>query len=344
MGRTAMTDEKSHDAGSVAGDHEASRGSDKLSTDPVDHDHESPGEHGHDFLSPESLFSHVQDSYDFHFSPTISRWVTGNPQHDGHIKLPETGLKVGYQIPGLERYVKPLDFKLSRLMVVELLAAVLVFVVFTAVARGLRSGSAPRGRLMNLFEALIQFIRVNVAKAVIGKKDGAKFAPFLLTIFFFVLACNLLGMVPSLGTPTGDFSVTATLAMIVFLVVVGAGVRKFGPGGFVLNLVPSMDLPPAMKVALLPLIFVIEVMGFLIKHFVLAVRLFANMMAGHLVMAVIVAFIGATAGSLVHYMVIPASVLGATAISVLELFVAFLQAFIFTFLAALFVNAATHHH
>jgi F-type H+-transporting ATPase subunit a len=377
MGQIAMTEEKSPAAAegiaesglaAKVGNHRSSLGThgdeagpvghespeskfadepgDQKKSESADHEHgdHEHGDHGHDYLSPESLFSHVQDSYDFHFSPTISRWVTGDPNHNGHIKLPTTGLQTGYQIPGLEQYVKPLDFKLSRLMVVELVAALLILVVFTAVARRLRSGEAPRGRLLNLFEAMIQFIRVDVAKAVIGKKDGAKFVPFLLTIFFFVLACNLLGMIPALGTPTGDFSVTATLAGIVFLVVVKAGMEKFGPGGFVLNLVPSMELPPVMRVLLLPLIFIIEVVGFGIKHFVLAVRLFANMMAGHLVLAVIVAFIGATAGSLVHYMVIPASVLGATAISVLELFVAFLQAYIFTFLAALFVNAATHHH
>jgi F-type H+-transporting ATPase subunit a len=301
-------------------------------------DHES-----HSPLSPGHLFSHVRDSYDFHFSPTVARWLTGDVKHNGHIKLPETGI-VGYQIPGTEKYLKPLDFKLTRFMVVELLAACLIFVVFTAVARGLKSNSAPRGRLLNMLEAMIQFIRVDIAKSVIGKKDGAKFAPFLLTIFFFVLTCNLLGMIPVMGTPTGDFAVTATLAGIVFFVVVKAGVEKFGAGGFMLNLVPSMDLPPMMKVALLPLIFVIEVVGFLIKHFVLAVRLFANMMAGHLVLAVIVAFIGATYGSWAHYLVVPASVLGATSISVLELFVAFLQAYIFTFLAALFISSATHHH
>jgi F-type H+-transporting ATPase subunit a len=336
----SMTDEKTPGADEVASSDTPAAG---LSDD-HDKSHDSHDEHhAHDYLSPESLFSHVQDSYDFHFSPTISRWVTGDPKHNGHIKLPETGI-AGYQIAGTEKYLKPLDFRLTRLMVIEVLAAVLVFVVFTAVARRLKSAEAPRGRLLNMFEAMIQFIRVDVAKAVIGKKDGAKYAPFLLTVFFFVLACNLLGMIPTLGTPTGDFAVTGTLALIVFFVVVKAGIEKFGPGGFVLNLVPSMELPPLMKVFLLPLIFVIEVVGFLIKHFVLAVRLFANMMAGHLVLAVIVAFIGATAGSLVHYMVIPASVLGATAISALELFVAFLQAYIFTFLAALFISSATHHH
>lgn len=347
----STTDEKTQAAAVSSSDGE--KAADKHEHD-HDHDHQGGKGHGgdkghegehhaHDYLSPESLFSHVQDSYDFHFSPTISRWVTGDPKHNGHIKLPETGI-AGYQVAGMEQYLKPLDFRLTRLMVIEVVAAVLVFVVFTAVARRLKSTEAPRGRLLNLFEAMIQFIRVDVAKAVIGKKDGAKYAPFLLTVFFFVLACNLLGMIPTLGTPTGDFAVTGTLALIVFFVVVKAGIEKFGPGGFVLNLVPSMDLPPLMKVFLLPLIFLIEVVGFLIKHFVLAVRLFANMMAGHLVLAVIVAFIGATAGSLVHYMVIPASVLGATAISALELFVAFLQAYIFTFLAALFISSATHHH
>lgn len=344
----STTDEKTQAAeGSSGGVDKAAGEHDHHDEAKGDHGHGDQGHdsehHAHDYLSPESLFSHVQDSYDFHFSPTISRWVTGDPKHNGHIKLPETGI-TGYQVAGMEQYLKPLDFRLTRLMVIEVVAAVLVFVVFTAVARRLKSTEAPRGRLLNLFEAMIQFIRVDVAKAVIGKKDGAKYAPFLLTVFFFVLACNLLGMIPTLGTPTGDFAVTGTLALIVFFVVVKAGIEKFGPGGFVLNLVPSMDLPPLMKVFLLPLIFLIEVVGFLIKHFVLAVRLFANMMAGHLVLAVIVAFIGATAGSLVHYMVIPASVLGATAISALELFVAFLQAYIFTFLAALFISSATHHH
>ena len=359
MGVNSTLDEKTHDAKSVVGLAEGpssgsaagGQGHDPVEGAGVGHKHSQDhagGSHSeeheaHDYLSPDHLFSHVQDSHDFHFSPTIARLLTGNAAHDGHIHLPETGI-VGYQIPGTEKYLKPLDFKLTRFMVVELLAAVLVFVVFAAVARRLKSAEAPRGRILNMIEAMIQFVRVDIAKSVIGKKDGAKFAPFLLTVFFFVLACNLLGMIPVLGAPTGDFAVTATLALIVFVVVVKAGIEKFGPGGFLLNLVPSMDLPPAMKVALLPLIFVIEVMGFLVKHFVLAVRLFANMMAGHLVLAVIVAFIGATYGTLAHYMVVPASVLGATAISVLELFVAFLQAYVFTFLAALFISSATHHH
>ena len=135
--------------------------------------HDVAGDHGHgehNYLSPEHLFSHVQDSTEFHFSPMISRMITGDSKHNGHIVLPNTSV-TRITIPGLEKYVKPLDLKLTRFMVVELLAAGLIFVVFTFVARRVSAVEAPRGRLINLFEAMIQFIRVDVAKAVIGKKD-----------------------------------------------------------------------------------------------------------------------------------------------------------------------------
>ena len=122
--------------------------------------------------------------------------------------------------------------------------------------------------------------------------------------------------------------------------------KELGVVGFWKAQVPHMDLPGPIAVALIPLIFVIEILGLFIKHGVLAVRLLANMMAGHVVLAVIVAFIGATAsaGAVIWGGVTLTSVLGATAISMLELFVAFLQAYIFTFLSALFIGAAVHPH
>jgi len=133
-------------------------------------------------------------------------------------------------------------------------------------------------------------------------------------------------------------------AMITFITVLVAGSAKLGPIGFWKAQVPHMDLPLVLAVFLIPGIFLIEVMGLLIKHFVLAIRLLANMMAGHLVLAVILAFIAAAWGSLAGFMVVPASVLGATALSCLELFVAFLQAYIFAFLASLFIGMAVHPH
>jgi len=171
-----------------------------------------------------------------------------------------------------------------------------------------------------------------------------KYLPFIWTCFFYVLICNLLGAIPWMGSATGEINVTAMLALSVFGYVIFCGSQISGPGGFWLSLVPSMDLPAALKVVLVPVLWVIEFFGFLIKHGVLAVRLFANIMAGHTVIAVILGFIALTAGSGLWYGVMPASVLGQVAIGMLELFVAFLQAYVFAFLATLFVSAAIHPH
>lgn len=173
-----------------------------------------------------------------------------------------------------------------------------------------------------------------------------KFLPYLWTMFFFVLGCNLLGLLPWAGSPTGAMAVTGTFAIATFVVVAVSGMFRFGPIGFWLNQVPSMDLPLILAILLKPMIFVIEILGLLIKHFVLAVRLFANVLAGHLVLVVLLTFIVAAArhSDGAFYAVTPASILGATALSMLELFVAFLQAYIFTFLSALFIGMAVHEH
>ena len=191
---------------------------------------------------------------------------------------------------------------------------------------------------------MVLFIRDQVARPTIGAHDGDRFAPFLLSIFFFVLVCNLLGLVPWAGSPTGALGTTATLAVITFLAVVVSGSIKLGPLGFWLGQVPHMDVPWLIGIPLKIMIFVIEVLGLVIKHFVLAMRLLANMMAGHVVLAVLVAFISASAGTLAFFGVVPASVLGSVALSMLELFVAFLQAYIFAFLSGLFIGMAVHPH
>ena len=168
--------------------------------------------------------------------------------------------------------------------------------------------------------------------------------PFLLTVFFFVVSCNLFGMLPWAGSPTGALATTGAMALLTFATVVLSGMAKLGPIGFWVGQVPHMDLPLALAILLKPMIFFIEVLGLGIKHFILAMRLLANMMAGHLVLAVIMAFIAASAASLAWWAVAPASILGAVALSLLELFVAFLQAYIFTFLSALFIGMAVHPH
>ena len=264
-----------------------------------------------DPFDPNTLFEHVQDGHSFHFPGEI------------HLSVPAP---------------------LTKFMVLEVIAAVLVAAAFIWLAGRCRDGRAPRGRMWNLLEAMLLFIRDQVARPAIGRHDADKFLPYLWTLFFFVLACNLLGMVPWAGSPTGALAVTGALALISFMVTVGAGMMKMGPVGFWTGQVPHMDLPFVLAIVLKPMIFVLEVGGLFIKHGVLAIRLLANIMAGHLVLGVIMGFIALTAGSAIWYGVMPLSLFGATAISLLELFVAFLQAYIFVFLSALFIGMAVHPH
>jgi F-type H+-transporting ATPase subunit a len=236
--------------------------------------------------------------------------------------------------------------KLTRFMVLELIAVVLMFLMFRGLGRRLQSGTAVKGVFWNGLELLVLFIRDEVARPAIGKHDADRFLPLLWNLFFFVLMCNLLGLFPYAGSPTASLAVTAALALITFGTVLITGMTKFGAGGYWLTLIPHMDLPPAMRVFMVPMIFVIEVFGLFIKHAVLAVRLLANMFAGHLVLAVIVSFIvmAAKVSTLVSAGVAVPSLAAGVALMMLELFFAFLQAYIFTFLSALFIGMAVHPH
>lgn len=172
-----------------------------------------------------------------------------------------------------------------------------------------------------------------------------RYLPFVWSCFFYILFCNLLGAIPWLGAATGNLNVTGALAFVTLATVVMYGAEHYGVSGFVKNLVPTMDLPGPIKVALVPMIWVIEVAGLFIRHAVLAVRLFANMMAGHTVIAVILGFIAVAAGGgWLYWLVLPTSILGQVAIALLELLVAFIQAYIFAFLATLFIATAVHPH
>jgi len=288
-------------------------------------------------LDPGALFSHVEDSTEFHL-PYVHIAI---PQP---FKLEKPLIAVHTGKPIIDNTIQPLDLKITKFMVLELVAAILLCVAFVSLAKALRGGALPRGHFRNLSETMLLFFRDRVARPCIGGHDADRFVPFLWTLFFFVLTLNLLGMIPWMGSPTGSLATTAALALVTFTVVLVAGVRKLGPLGFLKAQVPHMDLPFVLKIVLLPMVFVIEIFGVLVKHGVLAVRLLANMMAGHVVLAVIVAFIGASVQSLWWYAVAPGSLIGATALSLLELFVAFLQAYIFTFLSALFIGMAVHPH
>ncbi len=315
-------------------------------------------------IDPQHLIGHVKDANGFEV-PVLFDWIDDAvgldliERHHGAAFLPiwqplegvapSIEIQVGNPMLDdiLAKFVEPLDFVITKFMVLEVVAALLIAIVFIPLARRISTGERPRGRIWNTFEAMLLFIRDEVARPSIGHKDGDRFLPFIWTLFLFVLFCNLLGMVPWAGSPTGSLATTGVLALITFFTVIGAGMIRLGPIGFWQAQVPHMDLPLVLAIFLKPMIFGIEVLGLCIKHFVLAVRLLANMFAGHMVLAVLITFIKLAWTAPLYlgiWGVTPASIFGAVAISLLELFVAFLQAYIFAFLASLFIGMAVHPH
>jgi F-type H+-transporting ATPase subunit a len=235
-------------------------------------------------------------------------------------------------------------FQITRFMVMELIAAGLLIAIMIPVVRHIARTPYSRGWFANMFEAAFLFIRDQIARPAIGGHGADRFLPYLWTVFFFILFCNLLGMLPGFASATGNINVTGVLAVMTLVCVIGAGMREHGAAGYWLAIVPHLDVPKIMKPPLWGLMFLIEIVGLLIRHVVLGVRLFANMFAGHIVLSVILGFILMAWSSLAFYAVMPFSVAGVICVSLLELFVAFLQAYVFTFLSALFIGAALHPH
>jgi F-type H+-transporting ATPase subunit a len=213
----------------------------------------------------------------------------------------------------------------------------LVFGAFKAVAGVAARPKDGRGVTAQLFEVLIKFVRDEVAGPNLGP-HGGKYVPLMLTFFFFILFANLWGMIPLFVTqsPTANINVTATLAGIVLLCMFVLGIKEQGLGHFVKNLVPS-GLPWPILILMYP----IEMIGPLAKAFALCIRLFANMIAGHIVLAAFGGLALTAAGEINMVSVAPAYLMS-VAISCLEVFVAFLQAYIFTLLASVFIGSFVH--
>jgi F-type H+-transporting ATPase subunit a len=236
----------------------------------------------------------------------------------------------------------------TKYMLLELVAAILVAVFYIPLARRMKSGELPSGWRENAREVLLTFIRDEVARPAIGH-DADKFMPFLWTMFLFILFNNLLGLIPFFGSATGNIYVTAGLALCVFGAIHGSASAKMGFGHYIMSMWPHFEVPYGLGYVIKPLVFLIEWMGVIVRNAVLAVRLFANMFAGHVVLAVILIFIAVagtanqTFGDYALWGTVSVlSVLAQVALSLLELFVAFLQAYIFTFLASLFIGFAIH--
>ncbi len=293
-------------------------------------DHPAHSAAAHNPFEPSHLFGHVQDADHFEIPKFLA-------PPDGIVQIPQPF--IGDSTEGHVR-----GFKITKFMLIEVVVAILIAAIFIRLSQRMRKSDVPKGRWWNLLESLLVYLRDEVARPAIGHHDADKFLPFIWTMFFFVLFCNLFGLLPWAGSPTGALATTGALAIVTFVTVLGAGMVKLGPAKFWLAQVPHIDVPLPLAIFLIPMIFMIEIIGLCIRHFVLAIRLLANMMGGHMVLAVLLSFIVATAGQMVFWGVMPASVLGATALSLLELFVGVLQAYIFTFLSALFIGMAVHPH
>jgi F-type H+-transporting ATPase subunit a len=238
------------------------------------------------------------------------------------------------------------NFQITKFMILEVIAAGIILWLYIGLAKRAKTGKPPRGPLWNALEAVLTFIRDEVARPFIGHHDADRFVPLLWTLFLFILVCNLLGILPFMGSPTASLAVTGALALCSFLLIHGSAVAKHGPFGYLKSYVPHLGFHGWMAWATLPLILmivVIEIMGHFIKASVLAVRLFANMFGGHTVLAVILSFIAmAKNADLMFWPVTAASVVGVVLLSLLELLVAFIQAFVFVFLTALFLGGTLH--
>lgn len=242
-----------------------------------------------------------------------------------------------------------IDLSPSKHVVFLVLAAIIVFLLFTLVSRVVRSrieeGKAPTG-FANAIEAMVFFVRDEMVRPSIG--HGAdRFTPYILTLFFFILTMNLLGLVPWGGTATGNISVTAALAVLSFLVVEISGLLALGPGGYMKTVFffPK-GIGFAMGLLVMLIMAPVELLGKFVKPFALAIRLFANMTAGHTVVLALLGliFLFGNLGIVFSSGIALGAVLAGTAIMALELFVAFLQAYVFALLTAVFIGMIRHAH
>lgn len=311
----------------------------------------------------EYIDHHLQDSHDFNFFsdaetgahygfplPVIlwdeglkvfssSRFHHGDEvvEVDGqyyrlyHSKIYQTNAEgdITYGENGFPANERPLDFSITKNVVMMLLVGILMFILFTSLANTYKKRSLPK-KFGRVLEPLVLYVRDEIAKPNIGK-NYRKYTGFLLTVFFFIWILNLLGMTPLGINVTGNIAVTFALALITFIIVQFSGNKDYWKHIFWM---PGVPLP--MKIILAP----IEVLGVFTKPFALMIRLFANMTAGHVIvmtlLGLIVVFQNWIAG--------PAFFGFTIFISVIELLVAFLQAYIFTLLSALYIGMAVEEH
>lgn len=277
----------------------------------------------------EVVLHHTADAYSIGIEPWFSfQWSRWPDVHLGPLTL---------------------NFTPTKHVLFMIIAAGLVFLTMWYAGRQLRrqrAGERAPSGFANAVEALVLYVRNEMAIANIGEEQGPRFAPFIMALFFFILYSNLLGLIPHGSTPTGNLAVTGGLALLTFLTVEISGFVKLGPKGYLRTIFPHVPgLHGAggavMSVAMAP----IEIIGKLVKPFALAVRLFGNMTAGHFVILSLFGIIFLF-GHLQtwNYAIGFATAALVVGIMLLELFVAFLQAYVFALLSAVFIGLMQHEH
>lgn len=327
--------------------------------------HESPAAENKEegFNASEVIFGHILDAHEFHF---FSWHGSDGTEHEAAIPLPvwvyssqrgfdffnysdlhhgevhngyksEDGKIVAVKEDGtVDESVSLLDLSPTRNVIQMILALGLLVWIMLTIAKRYKSGqgvnSAPKG-VQSLLEPVVTFVRDEVAKPNLGHKYE-KYLPYLLTVFFFILINNIFGLIPGTANVTGNIAFTAVLGVISFLVILFSSNKHFW--GHIFN-------PPGVPGFVKPILVLVEFLSVFIKPFALIIRLFANMVAGHIIIICLISLIFIFAEK-----INPAAGWGATVLSIsftifiyfIEVLVAFLQAFIFTMLTAVFIGQA----
>ncbi len=321
------------------------------------------------FNTGDLIFNHIKDSYEWHIASI----------GETHIAIPlpvmlyskQTGFHFfmagklhhgtesyeGFHIATEGKYqrkivetmtdgseVRPWDFSISKNVTSLFISIALILVIFLSVAKKYQANfaKAPKG-LQSWLEPIILFICDDIAKPSIGKEKYQRYLPFLLTVFFFIFINNLMGLVPIFpggANLTGDISVTLVLALFTFVITSLSGSRDYW-----VHLVNAPGIPIWLKLPL-PLMPIVEIMGVFIKPFVLTIRLFANITAGHIVALGFYSliFIFAEKSIIAGYGISVLSIAFTVFMGILELLVAFIQAYVFTLLSALYIGLALERH
>jgi F-type H+-transporting ATPase subunit a len=254
----------------------------------------------------------------FDVSGLIMHHITNSHE----IEIPFTHLTI--PLPML--HIGGLDLSITKHVVMMWIACAILFGLARLAARR-ASDPVPTG-WRNGFEIIIKYLRDEIVRKTIGH-DADRYLSYLLTCFFFIWTCNLLGLVPSMSTPTSNISVTATLAIFAFVVIQVAGMLKFGVLGYLKNIVPG-----GLPLWLYPIMIPVEILGLFTKPFALCIRLFANMTSGHVVIIGLISLIFILKSAWVATVSVPFTLF----IFLLELLVCFIQAFIFTTLVSTFIG------